>query len=75
MNVNYIYNTIGKIEYVVVPFPLWDRMKDYAEKIEDNNAIKKEEFNPSEFRGMLSHHDFDIEQELLNMKDQWTRNI
>lgn len=76
MKLNYIYNPAGKIEYVVVPCFLWDKVKGYAEKTE-KSAIKQKnkKFNPSEFRGMLSHHNFNIEHELRIMKKQWTRNI
>lgn len=76
MKLNYIYNHVGQIEYVIVPSYLWDKVKDYAEKTEKSTTKQKgDKFNPSEFRGMLSHHNFDIEHELQNMKKQWIRNI
>ena len=76
MNINYIYNTKGNIESVIVPYYIWDALKVYAEKIEvSENERKEKEFNPSEFCGLLSHRNLNIEQELQDMRDQWTRTI
>ena len=76
MNVNYIYNTEGNIESVIIPFYIWDLVKDYAEKIDKSQIEQKnEKFDPSEFCGILSHHKFNIEQELQDIRDQWTRTI
>ncbi len=76
MELNYIYNLVGKIEYVVVPYDIWNKVSDYAKKI-DIPILKEEEqkFNPAEFRGMLSHYNFNTEQELKKIKDQWNQNI
>lgn len=76
MKVNYIYNTTGEIEYAVIPYFIWDKVKDYAENlVNKKKSYKKKKFNPSEFRGILSHHNFNMEQELKNMREQWTRNF
>lgn len=76
MNVNYIYNTKGNIESVIIPYYVWDALKVHIEKLEASEIENKEnEFDPSEFCGILSHHNLNIEQELLDMKDQWTRTI
>ena len=76
MVVNYIYNANGQIEYAVIPWHLWDKVKEYAENsVTKKKSQIKKKFNPSEFRGILSHYNFDIEQELKNMRDQWTRNF
>lgn len=76
MKINYIYNTAGKIEYAVIPYYIWNKVKGYTENlVKERTTPKKIKFNPSEFRGMLSHHNFDIELELKNMRDEWTRNF
>ena len=76
MKLNYIYNTVGNIEYVVVPFNIWNKVSVYAETIEKTTVSQNsKDFRPSEFRGMLSHYNFNIEQELQNMREQWTINI
>ncbi len=76
MKLNYIYNRIGNIEYVVVPFNIWNELSVYAETFEKKITQQSSpKFKPSEFRGMLSHHNFNIENELQNMREQWTINI
>ncbi len=76
MTVNYIYNVKGQIEYAVIPYYLWNKVKEYAENSEiEKTTQKKEKFNPSEFRGIFSYNNNEIEQELNNMRDQWTRDF
>ncbi len=74
MVVNYIYNTNGQIEYAVIPYNVWDSIKNYAELFEIKSE-KKNEFDPTEFIGMLSHYNFDLEVELQEIKKQWTRDL
>ncbi len=73
MKLNYIYNNTGSIEYVVVPLNIWDKLNVYTEKIE--KKTKKNKFNPANFRGLLAHHNFNIEEELQNIREEWKRNI
>ncbi len=73
MIVNYIYDKTGQIEYAVIPYNIWDSIKNYA-VLNDKDAEKKK-FEPSEFIGMLSHYDLDIEYELQQMRKQWTRDL
>jgi len=68
---NYIYNEKGVAEYVVIPVKIWDKVKEYLSP--KNPEHKK--FNPREYKGMLSHLNLDIEQELINMRKEWTRNF
>jgi len=74
MIVNYIYDKTGQIEYAIIPFNIWDSIKNYANHIE-TDAEKKQKFEPSEFIGMLSHYNLDIEYELQQMKKQWTKDL
>ena len=73
MKLNYIYNNTGSIEYVVVPLNIWDKLNVYTEKIK--KETKKNKFNPANFRGLLANHNFNIEEELQNIKEEWKRNI
>ncbi len=74
--VKYVYNSNGKIEYALIPYMIWKKIKIYIDNDEIVLPIKnKKEFNPSEYRGMLSHLNLDIEQEIKNLRNQWTRNI
>ncbi len=76
ITVNYIYDSDGAIEYAIIPYSIWEKLK---QSITNNIAEKKDnaekKFDPSEYRGILSHLNLDIENELKNMKDQWKTNI
>ncbi|MBC8488599.1 MAG: hypothetical protein H8D45_21445 [Bacteroidetes bacterium] len=76
MTVNYIYDSNGAIEYAIIPYSVWKKLKQSItiKKIEKFKDDEKD-FNPSEYRGLLSHLNLDIEKELKNMKDQWNTNI
>ena len=76
MEVKYIYNDKGQIESAVIPLKIWNKFKIYileSEKETKNN--KDNEFNPEDYKGLLSHYNFDIEHEIENIKEQWKRNI
>lgn len=76
MVVKYIYNSNGKIEYTLVPYIIWKDLKKYIDNDKIITPIKnKKEFNPSEYRGMLSHLNLDIEKEIQNLRNQWTKNF
>ncbi len=75
MIINYIYNTNGQPEYAVVPYMIWEALE---KKFDENtkriaNRIKNK-FNPSDYRGILSHLNLDIELEIQNMRSEWTRD-
>ncbi len=76
ITVKYIYDSTGEIEYAVIPYSIWKKIKKNitGNKIEKPKEEKKD-FDPSEYKGMLSHLNLDIEKELRNMKDQWNTNI
>jgi hypothetical protein len=69
MIVNYIYNKSGQIEYAVIPYEIWDSIKNYAIDLEIKSE-KKQEFDPGKFVGMLSHYNFDLESELQEIRNQ-----
>ena len=74
---NYIYNKSGKTEYVVIPVTLWKTIRKYIPKIENKNELNnaQEDFIPEKYFGLLSNLNLNIEQELKDMRQQWTRNI
>ena len=74
MVVNYIYNVNGQIEYAVIPYKIWDSIKSYA-IINESKVEKKQNFDPAEFIGMLSHNNFDLEYELQQIRNQWTDDL
>lgn len=78
MAINYIYDQQGTLEYAIVPANVWEAVKKYATTAELSTPIEvpeKECFDPTEFYGMLSHLDLDIEQELLDMRKGWIKTI
>jgi hypothetical protein len=79
MVINYIYNDKGVAEYVIIPTDIWDIVQDYLKnkkiKIESPEIPKHKKINPKEFYGTISHLKLDIDQELKNMREEWTRNF
>jgi hypothetical protein len=75
MIINYIYDTKGHPEYAVIPFFIWQKI---GNDIDDKLGSKKKRhnlFNPKDFKGILSHLSLDIENEIQEMRNEWTRNI
>lgn len=79
MIVSYVYNDKGIAEYVVIPADIWDAVKEFLQtkKINTQNPNPPrqiQKFNPRKYKGILSHLNLDIEQELINMRKEWTKN-
>ncbi|MCX6148668.1 MAG: hypothetical protein NTW25_15655 [Candidatus Kapabacteria bacterium] len=74
MSVNYIYNTNGQPEYAVIPIQEWESVKKL---IKESTALKSNsnEFKPSDYKGILSNLNLDLDSEITEMRNQWTRNI
>lgn len=73
MSVNYIYNSQGQPEYAVIPINEWESVK----KLIKENTLKSNlnEFKPSDYKGILSNLKLDLDSEIIEMRNQWTRNI
>lgn len=76
MNISYIYNTSGQAEYAVIPMLLWQELSRSLgnEKIAASNP-KPPMFNPRNFKGLLNGLNLDVDVEISNMRNEWTRNI
>lgn len=73
---NYIYDKSGNKEYVVIPLSFWESIKKYIPKIEPRDkANSKDKFKPEKYFGLLSDKNLNIEQELNEIRQQWTKNI
>ena len=81
---NYIYDEKGIAEYVVLPVKIWEVLKPYLSLKEINTSENKPveftnqnsaKFDPKDYYGIISHLNLDIEQELKNMRNEWTRNF
>ena len=75
LTLNYIYDEKGIAEYVVVPIKYWERVKQFVKIEKTKPAEKPAPFDPREFYGIISHYNLDIDDELKNMRDEWTRNF
>jgi len=81
MTINYVYNDKGIAEYVVIPTTIWVEVQKYLKKnkIKTNDELKtkkvEKKFDPREYYGIISHLNLDIEQELINMRDEWKRDF
>ncbi len=71
MQVKYIYNPAGQLESAIIPYKIWDSIQKYLPKKLSKPKQIKIEFDPTEFIGMLSHYNFDIETELKEMRAEW----
>ncbi|MCF8236000.1 MAG: hypothetical protein K9G67_13455 [Bacteroidales bacterium] len=47
----------------------------YAKFRNNLSHNRKSDFNPEEYRGVLSHLDIDLEKELSEMRNQWKHYI
>lgn len=74
-DINYIYNDKGLAEYAVVPIKIWKKVEPLLEKDESKTKVKQNKINPKEYFGLISHLNLNIEQELIDIRDEWTRNI
>jgi len=79
MVVNYVYNDKGIAEYVVIPTEIWTSVQEYLQNLKISYEMppkpKVKKFNPREYKGLLCSLNLDIEQELLNMRKAWKRDI
>ncbi len=79
MVINYIYNEKGIAEYVIIPKDIWDSVQEYLKNkkmgIEIQSRTQQKRFNPKDYYGITSHLNLDIEQELRNLREEWTRNF
>lgn len=67
-DIKYIYNDMGEVEAAIVPIQTWRAME---QKIE----TKPTPFHASKFRGIFSHLNIDVEQEIKKVRDEWKRNF
>lgn len=76
MNVSYVYNVEGKVEYAVVPILLWQKLSQSLGN-ESINAFdsKPYPFNPRNYKGLLSDLNIDVDSEISRMRNEWTRDI
>ncbi len=72
---NYIYDEKGSPEYVVIPIKLWNSVKKLINFNGDKNNSINENFNPEEYYGLTSGLNLNIEEELKNIREEWTRDF
>jgi hypothetical protein len=74
MVVNYIYDEKGQVAYAVLPIQFWQYVQQQLPHL--NVATPpiqpKKIFNPLKYKGLIKSLNLNIEQELQNMRDEWT---
>lgn len=78
MTVKYIHNSQGQQESVIIPINLWRLIQSYLPlALNKPTKAKKNvsDFQPTEYFGMISYLNLDIEEELKIMRDEWNRNF
>ncbi len=74
MSLNYIYDKKGKAEYVVLPIKYWQYIKKII-STEENEDKPDRKFNPNDYYGVISNLNLDVEEEIKNIRKEWSRNI
>ncbi|MDF1547053.1 MAG: hypothetical protein P1P88_04480 [Bacteroidales bacterium] len=73
---SYIYNKEGLAEYVVIPVEYWENLKVLLKsKLNTETEEDKNNFNPQDYFGVISHLKLNVEDELKNMRKEWNRSI
>ena len=78
MKVKYIYDERGKIEFAVIPITDWELLKKNLGSLNNSTEIavqKPKKFDPSQYEGIFSHLNIDVEREIQNMRNEWKINI
>jgi hypothetical protein len=78
MILNFIYNQSGQPEYAVVPIQIWEILKHHLNQPVQTVppvSVKPPPFDPTQYEGMISSKNLDIETELQLMRSEWTLNI
>jgi hypothetical protein len=74
MVVNYIYDEKGQLVYAVLPIQFWQYVQQQLPQL--SVAIppiqSKKIFNPLKYKGLIKSLNLNIEQELQNLRDEWT---
>jgi hypothetical protein len=74
MIVNYIYDEKGQLAYAVLPIRFWEYVQQQLPELERvaPPMPPKKIFNPLKYKGLIKSLNLNIEQELQNMRDEWT---
>lgn len=77
MIVNYIYDAKGQIEYAVIPIQFWEYVQQQLPKMPTPTEpmATKKTFNPLKYKGLIKSLNINIDQELKNMRDEWTNDF
>lgn len=74
VGLKYVYSETGEVEAAIVPIQAWRGIEEKMAASTDTNNEDKD-FDPTSFKGMLSHYDFDVMEEVEKMRSEWTRNF
>jgi hypothetical protein len=80
MTINYIYNPQGQIEYAILSLEVWKTIQSYlpaelAGQMQAQQPVPQSSFNPKSYFGLLAPLNLDVEDELLQMRQEWKKNF
>mgnify|MGYP000928625860 CR=1 FL=1 len=64
--VKYVYDSKGKKTGVIIPIDVWEKTKSKIIAMENKN-----EFHPSQFRGIYRNMKLDWEEEAKKLREEW----
>lgn len=70
--ISYIYDAGGHVTYAVVPIHIWEELQ---RNLQNTTEVAAPVFDPLQYEGCLSLDDMDIEQELLQIRQEWNRDF
>jgi len=67
MEVRYIYNENGEKENVIIPYKEWLQIRAMMKMTTEKT------FDPDKYKGIYKDSELDLEQEINNLRNEWTR--
>ena len=69
MDVQYVYDEVGRRTGVIVPIGLWNNISHLAANV----WTGKPDWNPLKFRGMYENLKIDVKEESKALRNEWSR--
>ncbi len=70
-NIKYIYSDTGEVEAAIVPIQAWRAVEKQLQTVPKPTTP----FKASKFRGAFRKLNINVEEEIREMRDEWTRNF
>ncbi len=74
MQLQYILNESGEKQSVIIPYHEWKKIRNRLDEPTDSRE-KKQFFNPVDYFGIYKERNLNLDEEIENLRDEWTRDI